>query len=158
MQHIGFITLCALLFCTAMQAKATQFMEHSKIVEKACFANLKRTPVTQWLDLDTTTGLSPMTVAALCYRNGIKVVVRETKYQHAELANNFAETVVKISQARDEGKISARTALALYRGLSSEFRTFIAIEDVGDQLQESKHVEHGINGVISSIEEVKAGR
>jgi hypothetical protein len=152
MQNITFIAVCALLFCTAMQARATQFMEQSRKVEKECSQNLKRISFVQWLELDVNTGYSPLTESAICYRDRIKVVASETKYKHAILVNNFAETVVKIATARDVGKINSGTALSLYRNLSSEFRTFIATEDAEDQLRESERIAHGINGVMRRLQ------
>jgi hypothetical protein len=152
MQNISFIAVCVLLFCTAMQARAAQFIEHSKKVENECSQTLKGTPVTQWLETDASKGQSLMTEAALCYQSRIRLVARDTKFQHAGLVNNFAETLVKISRARDEGKINAWAALSLYRNLSYEFRTFISIEDAEDQQRESLRIVQGINGVMSRLQ------
>ena len=152
MQRVSYITVCLLLFCTAIQAKATQFIEHSKKVEKECSQTLKSTPVTQWLEPGANKGHSLMTEAALCYQSKIRLVARDTKYQHAGLVNDFAEALVKLSKARDEGKINAWAALSLYRNLSYEFRTFISIEDAEDQQRESLRVVQGINGVLSRLQ------
>ena len=140
MRDYIFILTCAFCFFTAMQAKASQFIERAKLVEKECTQSLKRTSFTQWLGRNTQTGNSMTTDAAICYQSGIQTVIRETRYQHAELVNHYAETIVKISKAHDAGKLDLQTALSLYRKLTSGYRSFMALDDSDQQTRESRRI------------------
>lgn len=146
MKLLTIVLVLALAACSIPRVPNTaQFYEQETAVTKLCLASLESMTPEARLRVDASTGTSPMTNSAMCYRRQMWGVVAVLNYPYAPQVENFSNYLVELSQARDRGLIDTPTALASYRQAAGQFRQIIAnsdqrqqeaaLRELGDRLQ-----------------------
>lgn len=116
--------------CSIPRAPDTaHFYTQEAIVTNTCMRPIEQMPVELRLQLSPTTGYSPFTVAAWCYARQMRSVVSMLNYPHAALVNRYANHLVDLSEARDNGKIDTQTALISYKQTTDLFKQAISSAD-----------------------------
>lgn len=121
--------------CASPRNSTKAFYAQEGEVAKMCLAPVLDTPAAARFAVNPQTRRSPFSDAAWCYSNQIKSVVQMTHYQHAGLVSNYADYLVRLTAAHDQGILKTPTAVAAYQQTSALFRQSVETGDAQIEAQ-----------------------
>lgn len=156
MKRLMIIAAAAALAGCATGMTSQSFFEQEALITRECMAAVNSMPLEKALEVNRTTGRSPLTDGASCYAHRAAVAAWAGGYPNAQIVEDFGNYLVKLTTSHDQGIVDTPTALTNYRESAAQFRKMIDVSDAKESVRRNQEFREKFGVFLNRMHAVTA--